>query len=345
MTQPVIPTMASTSTDGTVTLIFVDVPLVQFGTPASAATETVGTFNVSVAISHVTTYPVTVNLSYGGTATGGGVDYSGPGQITIPAGELTAPIPLALTADSLTEPDETIRITLTSLVGAANLGTSTVHVATILDVSSARPKAPVLVSPANRSNVAIVPTRLTWKAVTGAIQYRLQVDDDPAFGSPIERGTGSGLFYLSQMIDDLTYGTTSYWRVQAADTAYRWSNWSAVYSFTLTNLRAPTNGTFMTSIRPSFAWTAITGAARYDLQVDNNADFTSPEADLLWHRVVVRHSHVTCSACRRILLLAGVCHDEYGGRTLYAALDVDRHGSPSHCASGQFTGCQRYPGR
>src|SRR5262249_15225697 len=47
-----------------------------------------------------------------------------------------------------------------------------------------RPATPNLSLPANNVNVTVPKPTFTWAAVTGATHYRLQVDDDPAFGSP-----------------------------------------------------------------------------------------------------------------------------------------------------------------
>jgi len=88
-------------------------------------------------VSAVTTVDVVV---LGGTATGGGVDYSHTATVTIPAATYTAgdTIPTVLltinTADTIVENDETLQISLQNpSTGQVNLGTTTTHTCTITD--------------------------------------------------------------------------------------------------------------------------------------------------------------------------------------------------------------------
>jgi hypothetical protein len=63
-----------------------------------------------------------------------------------------------------------------------------------------------------------------------------------------------------------------------------WSNWSAVRSFTVDTtgpsapaLISPANGAAITDSTPLFDWSDSTGSPTlYQLQVDDNADFSSP---------------------------------------------------------------------
>jgi len=108
-------------------------PSVQFTAPISSGVENVTPANVQVSLSGISTSDVTVNYAVtGGTATGGGVDYTLPGgTVTIPAGSFSTNIPITIINDNLAEPDETIVITLSNPVNAT-LGANTVHTFTIL---------------------------------------------------------------------------------------------------------------------------------------------------------------------------------------------------------------------
>lgn len=118
----------------TVTATFVLLPSVAFTAASSSGSEAVTPAALTVALSAPSGQPVTVNYAVtGGTATGGGVDYTLPsGTLTFAPGETTKAIPIAIVNDALDEPDETIQVTLASPVNAT-LGTPAVHTYTILD--------------------------------------------------------------------------------------------------------------------------------------------------------------------------------------------------------------------
>jgi len=106
---------------GSVTTTIVDEPvpdtvLVSLIGPASVA-EGAATTAYTVTLAQAAVTPVTVNLSYGGTATGGGIDYTGVVSVTIPAGSTTATFTLPTTADGLDEPNETVVVSLGSISG------------------------------------------------------------------------------------------------------------------------------------------------------------------------------------------------------------------------------------
>ena len=87
----------------------------------------------------VSNQDVTVDFTVtGGTATGGGVDYTlAAGTATINAGSTTTNISIAIVDDSLSEPNETIIVKLSSPVNAS-LGTNTQHTYTIVDNDPAK---------------------------------------------------------------------------------------------------------------------------------------------------------------------------------------------------------------
>ncbi|MBE7416662.1 MAG: tandem-95 repeat protein [Ideonella sp.] len=105
---------------GSVTTTIVDEPvpdtvLVSLIGPTSVAEgATTSAYTVTLAQAAVT--PVTVNLTYGGTATDG-TDYTGVVSVTIPAGSTTATFTLPTTADGIDEPNETVVVSLGSISG------------------------------------------------------------------------------------------------------------------------------------------------------------------------------------------------------------------------------------
>jgi WD40 repeat protein len=107
-------------------------PTVGFATSLSSASENAGTANIVLSLSAQSEKTVTVNYSVGGTATPGQDYVSLPGSITFYAGEQTKNIAITIVNDAVSEPDETIILTLTNATNAV-VGTPAVHTFVILD--------------------------------------------------------------------------------------------------------------------------------------------------------------------------------------------------------------------
>ncbi|MBI5960301.1 MAG: hypothetical protein HY866_16290, partial [Chloroflexi bacterium] len=135
----------------------------------------------------------------------------------------------------------------------------------------AHPAAPTLSAPADRSNTTDTTPLLKWSKPTGATQYRLQVDDDPAFGSPANMGTDTILTtsYTVPTLNALPYGQY-YWRVQAGNAANAWGDWSLIRRFTITLLKSPANATHLTDTTPTLSWTKPTGATAFEFKLDDS---------------------------------------------------------------------------
>ncbi len=94
-------------------------------------------------------------------------------------------------------------------------------------IDTTPPPAPTLISPSNTSSTTRAPM-LEWKAVDGAIQYQMELDNNADLSTPELRETTSK---TSLRTKSLTKGTTYYWRVRVKDKAGNWSNWSTNYQF------------------------------------------------------------------------------------------------------------------
>ena len=124
-----------TNTTHTYTIDDNDVqPVVQFTNTTVSGDEGLSPGAMEVSLTVVSGQNITVDYAItGGTATGGGIDYTlSNGTLTIPAGSLTANINAAIIDDALTEITETIQITISNPVGAT-LGVNTVCTYQILD--------------------------------------------------------------------------------------------------------------------------------------------------------------------------------------------------------------------
>jgi hypothetical protein len=112
-------------------------------------------------------------------------------------------------------------------------GSSGHSVQVTLDVITAA-AAPTLTSPTNGAIDQPLRPEFQWNAATGAASYWLEVDDDPAFGSPEISETGIlGTTYTPAA--DLEESTTYYWRL-TSENLCGWGGTSTVFSFTTMSL-------------------------------------------------------------------------------------------------------------
>lgn len=105
--------------------------------------------------------------------------------------------------------------------------------------------------------------------------------------STIISGSYASISYTLPSEQALTNGTW-YWHISASDPAGNTSAFTLVKSFVVNagaeppskvQLVSPPNGFEDTPARPTFSWLQVQGATTYDLQVDNNSNFSSPEID------------------------------------------------------------------
>jgi len=106
---------------------------VSFASVVSSGPESVTTVNIPVTLTLASTQTVSVNYAVtGGTATGGGVDYTlGNGTLQFAAGVTTQNINITVLEDSIQEPSETIVLALSNptnaLIGGITQHTYTIH--------------------------------------------------------------------------------------------------------------------------------------------------------------------------------------------------------------------------
>lgn len=89
-------------------------------------------------------------------------------------------------------------------------------------------QAPALVAPADGDYLCHNRPAMNWDLVSGATSYRLHVDDDPAFASPLISTTTTATSYAPDF--NPTKGVTYHWRVRATHAALE-SAWSETRSF------------------------------------------------------------------------------------------------------------------
>ncbi|MBI5945198.1 MAG: metallophosphoesterase [Chloroflexi bacterium] len=93
-------------------------------------------------------------------------------------------------------------------------------------VDTTPPAAPTLVSPTNNSITSRRPN-LKWNAVGEAVNYQVEVDDNPNFNSPEFTSIKRGVSIRTSSLAKKVY----FWRVRAKDAAGNWSDWSEIFTF------------------------------------------------------------------------------------------------------------------
>ncbi len=125
---------------------------------------------------------------------------------------------------------------------------------------------PSLVSPALGSDVAGQPT-FRWGSAEGSRRYRLQVSQDPSFGTLLDNVTTASTAHTA--LTSYPADTVLYWRVRADDENLVGLRWSSVGSF---QRRLPAPAPKFDSpagdMYPLMTWSPIQGAVSYRLAID-----------------------------------------------------------------------------
>ncbi len=186
---------------------------------------------------------------------------------------------------------------------------------------------PALVSPADGALTGDRTPYLDWSKVTASstVHYQLQVDNNADFSSPAVSKTWVSYSYYT-VATSLPNGTY-YWRVRAVDAPGNMSAWGGPWSFSVATvspavptLVSPASGASTTDHTPYLDWSKVTASStvHYQLQVDNNADFSSPSVNKTW----VSYSYYT--------LTTTLSHGTYYWRVRA----VDASGNSSAWSSG-----------
>ncbi|MBL8162136.1 MAG: fibronectin type III domain-containing protein, partial [Anaerolineae bacterium] len=141
-------------------------------------------------------------------------------------------------------------------------------------VDTVPPGAPTLSLPANGAITSSSRPTMTWGAMTGVNQYRLQVSSDANFANAVTVDKA-----LTSHVPATSMGQGLwYWRVAARDIAGNWGAYSLARTFTINIQTSPANEynyVTTTTARPSFVWTAVTGATGYTLEVATDSAFSA----------------------------------------------------------------------
>jgi hypothetical protein len=147
--------------------------------------------------------------------------------------------------------------------------------------------APDLVTPTAGESLLTDRPSFDWDPVAGATQYNIQVSAASNFGSQLVNSIVTTTDYT--MTKDLPQNKTLFWRVRGKN-ALVLGTWSANRSFTTGNppavpvLVSPANNMLVTDYTPLFNWNNVISPAGtsfkyYEIQADDNIDFSSPEVN------------------------------------------------------------------
>jgi len=151
-------------------------PTVTLTVSASSIAEAAGVSTVTATLSTASSRTVTVNLAYGGTAAGSGVDYTAAATtISITAGSTTGTTTVTAVQDSLNEDVETVIIDIASVANGTESGTQSQTVSITDDdalPSVTLSATPMTISEAGgQSSVTATLSAVSGRAVTVQLAY------------------------------------------------------------------------------------------------------------------------------------------------------------------------------
>ncbi len=142
------------------------------------------------------------------------------------------------------------------------------------------------VGPADEATDQMLDVTVEWDDITGASEYIYAICDDPTFNSPC-------IFFSEEnsiIPFGLLFGTTYYWKVQAAHTVDT-SAWSEAWSFETMNhvdLVSPEDGGYVDDLFPTMTWEEVTGVSGFELKYDSDENFSDPIVEMVEGD---KHSH------------------------------------------------------
>ncbi len=141
-------------------------------------------------------------------------------------------------------------------------------------VDTTAPPAPLLRTPKQNTNTTDTTPLLAWMRSSGAQSYRLLLSDEPTFSRILLDTTTRKTSTVLSAANALPYGRY-YWQVQAVDAAGNLSPWSDFFTFDISLLRSPQDGTYTTQTNPTLRWTRLKTASHYYLEVSRSPYFTA----------------------------------------------------------------------
>lgn len=154
----------------------------------------------------------------------------------------------------------------------------------VKDSSGTAPGLFSLSGPINGARNVSYPPSFSWSDSSGATSYTLIIDDDSDFSSPVINQSGiTGTSYTLSSSASLYVEKVYYWKVVAINSDGSTDS-NQYYIFAIAPapflLDLPYDGATGVGTMPTFYWYMSPGATSYNLVVDNNPDFSSPEINV-----------------------------------------------------------------
>jgi hypothetical protein len=134
-----------------------------------------------------------------------------------------------------------------------------------------------LVGPANGSTLQAPNALIDWSATSGFSFYDYQADTSPTFSSS---NLQQGSVTASQVnLSNCLFGEVYYWRARARHSVDT-MEWSSPWTLTIIDQLvqvSPANGATAIAVNPLIDWTALAGIVSYEMCIDDNAQFGSPQ--------------------------------------------------------------------
>jgi hypothetical protein len=139
-------------------------------------------------------------------------------------------------------------------------------------IDTVAPPTPALIAPANNSASTLTKPVFSWGTVVGAVRYEMALGTT----NPPAVTVSNSVLTSFTPPSPLLY-SWYYWRVRAIDAAGNISAWSATWAVHIMSptLDYPVLNRYITHT-PTLTWTLITWATAYQIQIDDNANFSSP---------------------------------------------------------------------
>lgn len=143
-----------------------------------------------------------------------------------------------------------------------------------------------LVSPSNNKFNEVNSPDFRWNQVSSAIKYYIEISDTPTFSNLVKNDSTNN---VSITLSGLSYNTKYYWRVKLLGPDGM-SDWSETWNFTVKlaapQLSIPLNNTKNADLATKLEWSSVNGGQTYDIQIDDNQDFSSMVKHITNHGLI-----------------------------------------------------------
>lgn len=137
---------------------------------------------------------------------------------------------------------------------------------------------PTIVYPVNNSD-NFMPEYIEWKALDNASNYTVEIATDTTFATPAFSGDFAENTYTFQA-GDIEPNTNYYWHV-SSDVSYAWCDTKEFFTNATPILTTPVDGGTNIGLIKNFQWESYDGAAEYEIQISESADFSTTVVDFV----------------------------------------------------------------